>query len=363
MMDVGGGKMVSPKIDVGGWRAPPMIDVGGGRMVSPKSDVGGRRAPPMIDVAGGRSVSPTILVRAGFGTTCPREFVIEAGIPDSTAAVNPEAMLPSESVTIGTIGTTGATAVLDAAAVCGITFPFASVAGVTGAATVCDGFAPPSVVSTTPPTLLTAVVAAPPILLSRVLTTPPTSLTAVVTAPPILLSRVLTTPPTSLTAVVTAPPILLSSVLTPPVTSLTAVVTAPPTLLARVLTPPVKSLTAVLRSPGTLLASVSARGTTIPFASMVELDATCGPNAFVKAVYRSVPVGTGVSGLDDESPNCAPAFEVAGMPVSVAEVPFGAPVSVAVAAGSLGCETPGKAGTVGILNVAPTIGMAPGGAV
>ena len=51
------------------------------------------------------------------------------------------------------------------------------------------------------------------------------------------------------------------------------------------------------------------------------------------------------------------------MPVSVAELPSGAPVSVAVAAGALGCETPGKAGTLGILNVAPTVGMAAGGAV
>ena len=128
------------------------------------------------------------------------------------------------------------------------------------------------------------------------------------------------------------------------------------------MTAPPTSLTAVLRSPPTLLASVS-RGTITPFGSMVELDAICGPKAFVKAVYRSVPVGTGVSGFDEVSPNTAPAFEVAEMPVLVAEVPSVAPVSVAVAAGALGCETPGKAGTLGMLNVAPTVGMVAGGAL
>ena len=96
---------------------------------------------------------------------------------------------------------------------------------------------------------------------------------------------------------------------------------------------------------------------------MVELGATFGPKAFVKAVYRSVPVGAGVSGFDEVSPNTAPAFEVAGMPVSVAELPSGAPVSVAVAAGTLGCDTPGKGRPLGTLNVAPTVGMAAGGAV
>ena len=130
-----------------------------------------------------------------------------------------------------------------------------------------------------------------------------------------------------------------------------------------VLTPPAASLTAVLRSPPILLASVLIRGTTTPLGSMVELGATFGPKAFVKAVYRSVPVGAGVSGFDEVSPNTAPAFEVAGMPVAVAELPSGAPVSVAVAAGALGCDAPGKGRTVGTLNVAPTVGMAAGGAV
>ena len=101
----------------------------------------------------------------------------------------------------------------------------------------------------------------------------------------------------------------------------------------------------------------------MPLGSMVELGATCGPKAIVKAVYKSVPVGAGVSGFAEISPNTAPAFEVAGMPVLVAELPSGEPVSVAVAAGALGCDIPGKGRTLGTLNVAPTVGMTSGGAV
>ena len=80
-----------------------------------------------------------------------------------------------------------------------------------------------------------------------------------------------------------------------------------------------------------------------------------------------MPVGAGTTGFAEVSPSTAPAVEVAEVPVSVAvsvaELPSGAPVSVAVAAGALGCDTPGKGRTLGTLNVAPTVGMTSGGAV
>ena len=311
---------------------------------------------------------------AGFGTTCPREFVIEAGMTDPAAAVTPETTLPSASVTAGMIG---AITVLEAAAVFGITFPFESVTmGMTGAATVRDGFEMRSplefvieagtslrAVLTPAPALLTIVFTPSPALLTAALTAPPALLTTVLTPSPALLTTVSTPAAALLTAELTGPPALLITVLTPSPALLTMVLTPPPTLLAMVLTPPAALLTAVLRSPPTLLASGETRGTITPLGIMVELGATFEPKAFVKAVYRSVPVGAGVSGFDEISPKTAPAFVVAGMPVSVAELPSGAPVSVAVAAGALGCDTPGKGGTLGALNVAPTVGTASGGAV
>ena len=200
-------------------------------------------------------------------------------------------------------------------------------------------------------------------LLTAVVTATPALLTTDSTPPAALLTAVVTTPPASLTTVLTSPPALLTTVLAPAAAWLTAVVTAPPALLTTVSMPPAALLTGVLSSPPTLLVSVLIRGTTTPLGIMVELGATFGPKAFVKAVYRSVPVGAGVSGFDEVSPNTAPAFEVAGMPASVAELPSGAPVSVAVAAGALGCDTPGKGRTLGTLKVAPTVGIAAGGAV
>ena len=310
----------------------------------------------------------------GFGTTCPRAFVIEAGMTDPAAAVTSGRTLPSVSITPGMIG---AITVLDAAAVFEIIFSFESVAtGMTGAVTVRDGLGMRTplefvmeagkslrIVLTPATALLTAVVTAPPALLAKVSTPATALLTAVVTAPPTLLATVSTPATALLTAVMTAPPTLLTTVLTSTPALLTAVLSSPPTLLAMVLTPPATLLTAVLRSPPKLLARVLTRGTITPLDSMVELGATSGPKAFVKAVYRSVPVGAGVSGFAVVSPNTAPAFEVAGMPVSVAELPSGAPVSVAVAAGALGCDTPGKGRTLGTLNVALTVGMTAGGAV
>ena len=426
------GKRVSPMIE--GKRVPPIIVGAEGRRVSPRT-VGaeGKRVSPMIcsDTDGmvgaggiekleaaGRSVSPTtgilravgIFVSAadGFGTSCPRAFVIEAGMTDPAAAVKSETTLPSASVTPGLIS--GAITVLDAAAVFEITFPFESVStGMAGAVIVRDGLemntplefvmeagislrtvlvpapallttlstpatalltavvaAPPILLTTelTPATaLLTAVVAAPPISLTTELTPPATLLTAVLRSPPTLLTTELTPPATLLTAVVAAPPISLTTELTPPATLLTAVVAAPPISLTTELTPPATLLTAVLRSPPTLLTRELIRGMTTPLGSMVELGATFGPKAFVKAVYKSAPVGAGVSGFAETSPNTAPAFEVTGMPVSVAELPSGAPVFVAVAAGAPGCDIPGKGRTLGRLNVAPTVGMTSGGAV
>ena len=299
----------------------------------------------------------------GFGTTCPRAFVIEAGMTDPAAAVTSETTLPSASVTPGIIG---AIAVLDTAAVFEITFPFESVATVmTGAATVRDGLemrTPLEFVIEAGTSLRTELTPAPA-LLTIVFTPSPALLTTVLMSPPTLLTTVFPPATALLTAVVTAPPALLTTVSTPPAALLTAVLRSPPTLLTMVLTPPAALLTAVLMSPPTLLASVLTRGTTTPLGIMVELGATFGPKAFVKAVYRSVPVGAGVSGFVEVSPNTAPAFEVAGMPVSVAELPSGAPVSVAVAAGALGCDTPGKGRTLGTLNVAPTVGIVAGGAV
>ena len=382
------GKRVSPMIE--GKRVPPIIVGAEGKRVSPRT-VGaeGKRVSPMIcsDTDGmvgaggiekleaaGRSVSPTtgilravgIFVSAadGFGTSCPRAFVIEAGMTDPAAAVKSETTLPSASVTPGLIS--GAITVLDAAAVFEITFPFESVStGMAGAVIVRDGLemsTPLEFVMEAGISLRTVLMPAPALLTT--LSTPATALlTAVVAAPPILLTTELTPATALLTAVVAAPPISLTTELTPPATLLTAVVAAPPISLTTELTPPATLLTAVLRSPPTLLARELIRGTTTPLGSMVELGATFGPKAFVKAVYKSAPVGAGVSGFAETSPNTAPAFEVTGMPVSVAELPSGAPVFVAVAAGAPGCDIPGKGRTLGRLNVAPTVGMTAGGAV
>ena len=353
------GKTVAPRaVSAEGKRVSPNAVSAEGKMVSPRT-VGaeGKRVSPMIGgidklEAAGRSVSPTtgilgavgIFVSAvdGFGTSCPSASVTEAGMTDPAAAVKSETTLPSASVTPGLIS--GTITVLDAAAVFEITFPFESVStGTAGAVIVRDGLemrTPLEFVMEAGISLRTVLMPAPALLTT-------------VSTPAIAL----------LTAVVAAPPILLTTELTPPATLLTAVVTAPPTSLTTELTPPATLLTAVLRSPPTLLARELTRGTITPLGSMVELGATFGPKAFVKAVYKSVPVGAGVSGPAEISPNTAPAFEVAGMPVLVAALPSGAPVSFAVAAGALGCDIPGKGRTLGTLNVAPTVGMTSGGAV
>ena len=179
----------------------------------------GKRVSPITVGAEGKRVSPRIVgAPVGFGTSCPREFVIEAGMTDPAAAVSSERTLPTVFITPGMISVI---TVLDATAVFEITFPFESVAtGMTGAVAVGDGLE-------------------------------------------IRLPTTVSTPATGL---------------------LTAVVAAPPMLLAMVLTPPATLPMAVLRSPPTSLASVLTRGTTTPLDSMVELGATFGPKAFVKAV-------------------------------------------------------------------------------
>ena len=238
----------------------------------------------MIVGAEGKRVSPRIVGAAvGFGTTCPREFVIEAGMTDPAAAVSSERTLPTVFITPGMIG---AITVLDAAAVFEITFPFESVATVTvlDAAAVFEITFPFESVATGTTGAVTVGDALEIRLLTAVSTPATALLTAVVAAPPALLTTVSTPATALLTAVVAAPPALLTTVSTPATALLTAVVAAPPALLTIVLTPPAALLMAVLRSPPTSLASVLTRGTTTPLDSIVELGATFGPKAFVKAV-------------------------------------------------------------------------------